>query len=468
MVFSSTLFLFIFLPATLLLHFLCPKKLRNGLILLVSLLFYAWGEQELVLLMCGSITFNYFIGRLIGTATGKRSGIFLTLGILINLLVLIYYKYFGFVLENITQVFGYKSTFDSSTITLPIGISFFTFQSISYLMDVKKGIVKSQKNIISLGMYIALFPQLIAGPIVRYIDIAKEIQERTITLNGFQVGLSRFINGLAKKVIIANNMAVFADHLFALSPNELSITSAWIGVLCYALQIYFDFSGYSDMAIGLGKLFGFNFKENFEHPYTAQSITEFWRKWHISLSSWFKDYLYIPLGGNRKGKLRTYFNLSIVFFLTGLWHGASWNFIVWGLFHGFFIVLEKMNPIQLHQQFKGLKIGYTLLVVLIGWVFFRAPDLPSALAYIEALFIPSETASNQEFLLYITPYSIFIFFIGLLFSTPLKRKINTKLIQRVQPNLNTVFRLSFNLILFMLSIMELAQTTHNPFIYFRF
>lgn len=468
MVFSSTLFLFLFLPIVLLLHAVFPKQLRNGLILLVSLFFYAWGEQELVLLMCGSIAFNYFIGRVIGNGQPNRAKLVLTLGIFINILTLVYYKYIGFIFENITSTFGVTKPFDTSGITLPIGISFFTFQSISYLIDVYRGVVKSQKNIISLGMYIALFPQLIAGPIVRYIDIAKEIKERTITLEGFQEGVSRFIIGLAKKVIIANNMAIFADHIFSLPTNQLSVVSAWIGILCYALQIYFDFSGYSDMAIGLGKLFGFNFKENFNHPYISQSITEFWRRWHISLSSWFKDYLYIPLGGNRKGQSRTYINLSIVFFITGLWHGASWNFIVWGLFHGLFIVLEKMNPYTLPNTFKGLKIGYTLLIVLIGWVFFRTEDLSTALEYIQALFNANSGTINHSYLVYITPYSILIFCLGILFSTPLKTRIHQWFQPVLKPHTNAFLRYSFNIGLFLLSVMELAQTTHNPFIYFRF
>lgn len=468
MVFSSTLFLFIFLPIVLLLHFLLPKQFRNGFILLASLFFYAWGEQLLVLLMCGSIVFNYGIGRLINAPNPKVSNLMLPLGITINLLVLIYYKYFGFILENISILFGTKWDTDMSHITLPIGISFFTFQSISYLMDVKKGVVKSQSNIISLGMYIALFPQLIAGPIVRYIDIAKEIKERTITTQGFQEGISRFILGLAKKVIIANNMAIFADLIFNLPVQQLSITSAWIGAITYALQIYFDFSGYSDMAIGLGKMFGFNFKENFNYPYTATSITNFWRRWHISLSSWFKDYLYIPLGGNRKGKYRTYLNLVIVFFLTGLWHGASWNFIVWGLFHGFFITLEKMNLIQIPKQFKGLKIGYTLLVVIIGWVFFRASDLQTAIAYIKAMFTISASMVNYEYLMFISPYSITVCILGLLFSMPIKSYVNQYIKRFIKPFIQNGLRIGFNLMLFTISIMELAQTTHNPFIYFRF
>ncbi|MFK8038856.1 MAG: MBOAT family protein [Crocinitomicaceae bacterium] len=471
MIFSSTLFVFLFLPAFLAFHFLIPKKHRNLFILLASLFFYAWGEHILVLLMMGSICVNYVFGNLISTYLNrgheKHSKIFLILGIVINLSVLAYYKYIHFFIESLKQT-GIELDIDMSEVTLPIGISFFTFQSISYLIDVYRRTVTGQKNLINLGMYIALFPQLIAGPIVRYADISKEIVKREISLVLFKTGISRFIVGFAKKVLLANNVGLIADKVFAIAPDDLSTPLAWIGIVCYSLQIYYDFSGYSDMAIGLGKMLGFNFKENFEHPYISKSIREFWRRWHISLSSWFKDYLYIPLGGNKKGKFRTYFNLLIVFFLTGLWHGASWSFVIWGLFHGFFIVIERLGIIKFQGKLNILSRVYLLLVVIIGWVFFRVSSLEDALRFISKMFSFSSGTDNYPYL-FINNYILTIIVVSITFTMPVK-KILSQHFKRIISNemiLNSV-KHSFLICIFILSIMELAQTTYNPFIYYRF
>jgi len=471
MIFSSILFIFLFLPIVLGVHFLIAKKYRNLFILIVSLFFYAWGEYLLVLLMMSSICINYIVGNVISEyqnkGNEKQAKAILILGTIINLSVLGYYKYIHFFLDSLSQI-GIDLNIDVSNVTLPVGISFFTFQSISYLVDVYRKTVTGQKNLISLGMYISLFPQLIAGPIVRYKDIAKEIKSREITTSLFKTGISRFIIGFAKKVLIANNIGFIADKVFAIAPHELSTPLCWIGIICYSLQIYYDFSGYSDMAIGLGKMLGFNFKENFEHPYISKSIREFWRRWHISLSSWFKDYLYIPLGGNRKGKHRTYVNLLIVFFLTGLWHGASWNFVIWGLFHGTFIVIERLGLIKFLEKTNLLSRVYTLLVVILGWVFFRVESLEDAISFIGKMFSFSSGTNNYPYL-FINNYIIIVALVGIAFSMPLRKYIaqHTESVINNKRMLN-MLKYSFLIFIFILSIMELAQTTYNPFIYYRF
>lgn len=471
MLFSSTVFLFLFLPIVLGVHFLLAKKTRNFFILIASLFFYAWGEYLLVFLMIGSICMNYISGLLISNAIEKGKvkapKIFLGIGVTLNLLLLIHFKYIHFIVENLSNI-GINVNIDLSGVTLPIGISFFTFQSISYLADVYKKEVKGQSNIINLGMYISLFPQLIAGPIVRYADISKEINDRRISPELFKIGISRFIVGFAKKVIIANNVGLIADKVFEIPAGDLSTPLSWIGILCYTLQIYYDFSGYSDMAIGLGKMFGFNFRENFNHPYISKSVQEFWRRWHISLSTWFRDYLYIPLGGNRKGKTRTYVNLIIVFFLTGLWHGANWSFVIWGLFHGFFLIIERINLIKLPQKLNILKHIYLLIVVMVGWVLFRSENIEYAFTFIGNML--SFTSGNNFYpYLYLNPFVVGIIIIGVIFAFPIKKLIEEKL-PFISNNKKWIIPLkhSFYLFLFLISIMELAQSTYNPFIYFRF
>lgn len=471
MIFSSVLFVFLFLPIVLGIYFLIAKRFRNLFILIASLFFYAWGEQWGVLLMMSSICINYVFGNIISEFQKKENKILtktaLFVGVTINLAILGYYKYIYFLIDTLSQI-GIKVDLNVSRVTLPIGISFFTFQSISYLIDVYRKTVEGQKNLINLGMYISLFPQLIAGPIVRYIDISKEIVNRKITSTLFRTGIIRFISGFAKKILIANNVGLIADKVFAIAPDELSTSLSWIGIICYTLQIYYDFSGYSDMAIGLGKMLGFNFKENFEHPYISKSIREFWRRWHISLSSWFKDYLYIPLGGNKKGKYRTYINLLIVFFLTGLWHGASWNFVVWGLFHGFFIIIERLNIVKLPPKLNILSRLYTLLVVILGWVFFRAENLEYGMDFIEKMFSFTSGVNNYPYI-FINNYVIVALISGIAFSLPLRAFIASKIKKVIKNNIvKDVVTYSFYLLIFILSITELAQTTYNPFIYFRF
>lgn len=471
MVFSSTVFLFLFLPIVLGVHFLLKKTLRNPFILICSLFFYAWGENILVLLMMASICINYIFGILITVSQRKSNSNFskitLTFGVAINLVILLYYKYIHFLLQNLASI-GIDIDLDVSNVALPIGVSFFTFQNISYLMDVYRKEVDSQKNLIHLGLYISLFPQLIAGPIVRYIDVFKEIKNRVVTKDLFVSGISRFIGGLAKKVLIANTAGLIADKTFSIHPDELPSSLAWLAILCYTLQIYFDFSGYSDMAIGLGRMLGFRFKENFNYPYISQSIQEFWRRWHISLSTWFRDYLYIPLGGNRKGQFRTYTNLIIVFFITGLWHGASWNFVVWGLYHGFFIILERVGLISFPDKLWFLRRMYLLLVVVVGWVFFRIEDMEMALLFIKKMFSFSE-GSNYYPLMYLDRFTYFMLLTGILCCMPIKQYIGSKLNSLiVSIPFKTTLKYAAYTMLFVFTILELAQTTYNPFIYFRF
>lgn len=476
MVFSSPTFLYLFLPTVLLAYYLAPKVLRNVFLLVVSLFFYAWGEGMLVLLMAGSILMNFLVGRAIGfqqaqagTVDGKPQGAFpmLWIGIALNLSVLLYFKYTNFILDTMTGL-GVPLNLEIGSIVLPIGISFFTFQSISYLVDVYRGTVKPQRNVLDLGMYIALFPQLIAGPIVRYKDISAQIRQRTVDGALFTSGLVRFIIGLGKKVLIANNAGAIADRVFEISGGELSTPIVWLGIVCYAIQIYFDFAGYSDMAIGLGRMLGFRFLENFNFPYISRSIKEFWRRWHISLSSWFKDYLYIPLGGNRRGTARTYLNLIIVFFITGLWHGASWNFVVWGLFHGAFLILERIVRIPLPSWLGFLRHLYVLLVVLVGWVFFRAEDLGYGLTYIQTMF-SWQPDGDVAPLLYLNAYSITMLGLGILLSMPvgrwMERWINAS---DMRPVWYQVLQYGVCLLLLAITMLELAQATYNPFIYFRF
>lgn len=471
MVFSSTVFLFLFLPIVLLLNFLLAKKYRNILILLSSLFFYAWGEHKLVLLMIFSICLNYLVGigiEFFGKSKRINDGKYaLWFGIICNLSILIYYKYAHFFAENLEKLHLDINAERFAEIALPIGVSFFTFQNISYIIDVYRKEVPAQRNLLHLGLYISLFPQLIAGPIVRYTDIFHEIKNRVITSYLFAEGITRFIRGLAKKVLIANAVGIIADKAFEQNPHDLSSSVAWLGIICYSLQIYFDFSGYSDMAIGLGKMLGFNFKENFNYPYIAKSIQEFWRRWHISLSTWFRDYLYIPLGGNRKGEVRTYVNLIIVFLITGLWHGASWSFIVWGLFHGAFLLLERLIPFRVKAQWNFLGHIYLLLVVIIGWVFFRADNLSLAIDYLGTMFSFKDGTANLP-LLYLDNYHYFMIFLGFIFSTPIRKYIYSKLNIVTGNKTALIASYSFHLILFFLTILELSQTTFNPFIYFRF
>ncbi|WP_424244260.1 alginate O-acetyltransferase complex protein AlgI [Elusimicrobium posterum] len=463
MVFSSLTFLWIFLPVTLLVYFISRERFRNIILLAASMFFYAWGEPFYVLIMLASILFNFFSGFGIANKNKTRSKFFLTLGIIGNLSLLSYYKYADFFVANLNAVLPLN--LPSPEVVLPIGISFYTFQSISYLVDIYRKEVSPQKNVVKMGLYIALFPPLIAGPIVKYHDINRQIDSRSVTLNKFNMGVGLFIIGLTKKVLIANVAAKTADTVFALNMAQYGTVSAWIGILAYTLQIYFDFSGYSDMAIGLSKMFGFDIKQNFNYPYISQSIKEFWRRWHISLSTWFKEYLYIPLGGNRRGAVRTYVNLLIVFFATGLWHGASWNFVVWGMYHGLFLVLERLLPIEKKLRFGFIRNFYAVFVVVVGWVFFRAENLTQAVLYLKKMFLFEK---GTEGMLYLTNELLLTFIIGFIACGFIQKFHSYVLKNRVYRRFFSLLRPVFLSVFLFICILYLSNNTYNPFIYFRF
>ena len=449
MVFSSLVFLCIFLPLVLILHTVIPnRKLQNALLLAASLLFYAYGEPIYVLLMVLSALFNYGIALVMG----ERRWV-LALAVSVNIGLLGVFKYAGFFVTGLNGLLG--AHIPVPQIALPIGISFFTFQTLSYVIDVYRQQVPVQRSYGKLLLYISLFPQLIAGPIVRYADVAEQIDHRRVDADQIALGLRRFILGLGKKVLIANAMGAVADSVFAAAePNALN---AWIGAVAYLMQIYYDFSGYSDMAIGLGKMFGFSFKENFSYPYISGSVQEFWRRWHISLSSWFRDYVYIPLGGNRKGRVRTVSNKLAVFLLTGLWHGANWTFVVWGLFHGFFLLLEEFVP-RLKKLPKVLGQLYTLLVVTLGFVVFRADSLAAAWQYFGCMFGAGARIPDVSQL---TPYFMVMLAAAVLGACPLADRFKHK--KRWEP---IRFVLAFLLLVW--CMIRLAGGSYNPFIYFRF
>jgi len=479
MVFSSIIFLFLFLPLTLALYYLAGSFFRNTILLLASLFFYAWGEQLYVLVMLASIGLNYVFGLLLNREEGEggRQKKILCLGIAANLAILIFFKYANFVLDNINSVLtlgGFTAIANPPT-HLPIGISFFTFQALSYIIDVYKKTTSVQRNVFSLGLYIASFPQLIAGPIVRYHDVARQIVRRTHSVELFSQGIERFVFGLSKKVLIANPLGAMADAVFVLESSDLSTATAWLGITCYTLQIYFDFSGYSDMAIGLGRMFGFHFLENFNYPYISRSIQEFWRRWHISLSNWFRDYLYIPLGGNRRGSYRTAVNLVIVFLLCGLWHGASWNFILWGLLYGCFLVAERGRFGDVLRTLpRWLQHGYVLLVVMNAWVLFRVETIKGIGEYLAVLYgradtivMPALIAVKLDLLFVVTLAA------GMLFSLPLYPYLTEKMNGLVSKTpvaeaLAASLKLAVLSMLLLLSVGQLAVGSYNPFIYFRF
>jgi alginate O-acetyltransferase complex protein AlgI len=475
MVFSSVIFLFLFLPVTLCIHYILPFKYKNLFLFTVSILFYAWGEGALTLLILVSIGLNYLAGLGISFFQNKNPSwalLLLTIAITLNLSVLMYYKYFHFIIENIQRL-GLFSSQANPYMHLPIGISFYTFHIISYLMDVYRRDTAPQKNPLDLGLYIFLFPQLVAGPIIRYKDISHKIASRFILGEAFWCGVKRFIRGLAKKVILANTLAITADAVFNLKLQQPA-SMIWLGAIAYTLQIYFDFSGYSDMALGLGKMMGFQFPENFNYPYSARSLQDFWQRWHISLSTWFRDYLYIPLGGNKKGAIITYRNLCIVFFITGLWHGSSWNFIAWGMFHGLFLILERIGLKSLlqrcHSVFQHL---YTLLIVVIAWVFFRAENLKHALRILKQMLVP-QPSEHYAAIEQINTYSLGVFAVALITCFKARLYIATWYYSRYTQLQVPVRHLiqSFQFILYMglfvYCLAELSIGNYNPFIYFRF
>jgi len=466
MLFSSMVFLWVFLPICLIGYHLIQPKYRNMFLLIASLIFYAWGEPKFVFLMILSIVINYVFAILIEDHP-KNKKLYLILGVVFNLVLLGYFKYFNFLIDNINHILHAQITVE--TVILPIGISFFTFQIMSYLIDVyRMPEIKAQRNIFDLGLYIALFPQLIAGPIVKYKDVEKELVNRNVSLNDFAYGAKRFIIGLGKKVILSNNLAVTVDLIFAQSIGEMNSIVLWLGIIGYAFQIYYDFSGYSDMAIGLGRMFGFHFQENFNYPYISSSIKEFWRRWHISLSTWFKEYLYIPLGGNRGGIVKTYRNLLIVFFCTGLWHGASWNFVIWGLWHGLFSLLERTSFGVFLARRKVFNKIYVFLVVMIGWVFFRAETLPLALAYLKGMFIWNSIGSVPTGMLignrFMVTLIIAILLCGFLQTAMQKYKPKENIVDEKISWSDTIVLP----IILMVCVICLVSGTYNPFIYFRF
>ncbi|WP_456375647.1 MBOAT family O-acyltransferase [Thiolapillus sp.] len=481
MVFSSPIFLFGFLPLVLLFYYVSPRQLRNAVLLAASILFYAWGEGFYVGVMLVSILLNYLCGLLMGGAmeAGQhvRVRMWLALGIAANVLLLISFKYANFIADNLSVLTGALGLgrLELAPVHLPLGISFFTFQAISYIVDVYRKEVPVQRNLWNLALYISLFPQLIAGPIVRYHDVAAQILGRSHSLELFASGVQRFVYGLAKKVLLANPLGEVADNVFALQGDELSMGLAWIGILAYALQIYFDFSGYSDMAIGLGRMFGFRFLENFNYPYIARSLREFWRRWHISLSSWFRDYVYIPLGGSRVSTPRVYANLFLVFVLTGFWHGASWNFLLWGLSHGVFLAAEHAGFSRILARFWApLQHAYLLLVVLFTWVFFRAESLGQSLDYLQAMAgLGAVQSSALDYHRVLRNEALLAFAVGLPLCLPLYRWLKEKVagLALSQPGaawLIHVPRLTLLGGMFFLSLLKVSASTYNPFIYFRF
>jgi len=481
MVFSSTIFLFFFLPLTLLAYFVVGPRGRNAILLAASLLFYAWGETVYLLVMLFSIAANYLFGLLIDQARqrGRRGRLAFVFAVATNLGLLGFFKYANFFVDNLNQllqVLGVAPV-EVGRVHLPIGISFFTFQALSYIIDLYRDETRVQRSLLNFALYKALFPQLIAGPIVRYRDVARQIEQRTVSLHDFASGVQRFIIGLGKKVLIANVMGRAADTIFATPAETLPATLAWTGAIAFMLQIYFDFSGYSDMAIGLGRMFGFHFLENFNYPYIARSIREFWRRWHISLSTWFRDYLYIPLGGNRHGPVRTGANLLLVFLLCGLWHGASWTFLIWGVYHGIFLVLERVPAVRrlLDRLPAPVQHAYVLLVVLVGWVFFRADTFAHALAYLQAMvdFSRPPLFNSQLFLALNNEFSLTLA-AAVIGSTPVfmllqrwraGRPIVPAPAMRWLAATAQVGSLGFVLVY---SIAAVLGGAHNPFLYFRF
>lgn len=470
MLFSSNFFLFVFLPVFLGLLLIIPAKVRNGYILAASLVFYSAGSGSLAWILIFSIIWNYYFAHAIDR---KRSPAVLATGIVANLALLGYFKYANFFSQEISTLLtglGVSAGDSTLSIILPIGISFYTFQATSYLIDVYRKAVKPSESIIGFGMYLGNFPQLIAGPIVRYSDIEKSIRHRPITLPGFSDGIYRFCIGLGKKILIADAMGEVADLIFALPASELTTSLAWLGVTAYTLQIYFDFSGYSDMAIGLGKMMGFTFPENFNQPYRAKSITEFWRRWHITLSSWFRDYLYIPLGGNRKGPMRTYFNLFMVFFFCGLWHGAAYTFIAWGMFHGILLTLERLLINRSGFQLRGIPgLLLTIFLVMISWVIFRSDTITSSGTYLLAMAGMGEGKETFFGLgYYLTNDRLFILCVGWLIALAPFEELGSFKRPLMNPEVFEYGKRALSIAVLLLVTIELAGKAFNPFIYFRF
>ena len=477
MVFASPIFLFLFLPITLAAYFAVPRHWRNGVLLLASLAFYAWGEAPYLALVVGSVLFNYAIGGAIDRAQDPRARLrWLVAGVAGNLCALAIFKYANFAVANVNVLAPVLAItpLAVAAIPLPLGISFFTFHAISYVVDVYKRNAQAERNLPRFALYILLFPQLIAGPIIRWRDIAAQLPERPQRIADFAYGARRFVLGLGKKVLVANTLGRTADQIFALPAADLNTPVAWLGLVCYTLQIYFDFSGYSDMAIGLMRMFGFRILENFNYPYIARTIREFWRRWHISLSNWFRDYLYIPLGGNQRGERRAYANLVIVFLLCGLWHGASWPFVLWGAWHGAFLVAERAGLDRVLRRIGALAHVYALLAVMGGWVLFRCETLTQAIGYYAALFGSAQGDPTRHPLPeFLDPLVVSTLLVGILFATPLARRIGQwrdRVAARggIAGTLALGADVSWLAAVFVIGSAFLAAGTYNPFIYFRF
>lgn len=465
MVFSSITFLLYFLPAVLLAYVLVPESFKNAVLLLASLLFYAWGEPVYILLMLFSIAVNFCFGRLFEAGRCAQIGqkqlrVHLFIAVAFNLLILFYFKYCNMLIHGINLLFHMNIA--DMALSLPIGISFYTFQALSYVVDVYRGNTRAQKNPLDFALYITMFPQLIAGPIVRYTDIETQLKNRHVTLTSFGLGAEYFTKGLAKKVLLANTLgAVFSD-LSALPGTALSAASAWLGAVCYSLQLYFDFSGYSDMAIGLGKMFGFTFPKNFDYPYTASSITDFWRRWHISLSAWFREYVYIPLGGNRVSRKKHIRNLLIVWMLTGLWHGASLNFLLWGLYYGIWLILEKYVLADFLKRHRIFGHIYTILIFVVGWVLFAFTDFLALGTYLRAMCGLTAGIIDRTALYNLTGNAVLLA-AAIFCCTPLPYRLNRRLFLKSRS-----IAVIVNVVLLLLCMAFLVYESYNPFLYFRF
>lgn len=468
MLFSSMIFLFVFMPLVMAVYFLSKKEIRNYVLLIASIIFYAWGEPRYLAIMIITILVNYAGAILLDKHYSSRQRLWIvSLTIVLDLSFLFYFKYFNFVVDNINGVLA--TDFQLLDIIMPIGISFYTFQAMSYLIDVYRREVPAQKDVYKLALYIVLFPQLVAGPIVKYHDVCEQIDNRTIEFKNVIIGFKRFITGLAKKVLIANTLAEVVDKIFAQAPENLTTGVSWLGAVAYCLQLYYDFSGYSDMAIGLGLMFGFRFLENFNYPYISKSITEFWRRWHISLATWFKLYLYIPLGGNRKGAVRTYWNLFAVFLVTGIWHGAAWSYVAWGIWNGIFIVIERFFGLDKDKNDRwyvsAAKHVYAFFAIVWGMIIFRAESLSYAYEYICRMLHIDVTKHLPDYDYGVNNKFAIMLIVGLICAMPVCRNlIYIKYEHKVQRTLVNIWLF----LLFFWSTISLAASTYNPFIYFRF
>ncbi len=486
MVFSSLVFVFLFLVLTLGIYYAVPFKLKNFVILVSGFIFYAWGEPKYVVVMLISTLIDYFAGLIMHRYNDRIviKRICLIVSLVMNLSLLGIFKYSDFIFGSINDIFGltlenpflditnnvFGAVFGAkpeSYLPLPIGISFFTFQSMSYTIDMYLGKIKVQKNPVSFTAFVTLFPQIVAGPIVRYDDVAAELDNRVVNLDLIYEGIVRFITGAGKKVLIANGIGQLWNEAFALMGTEMSVLTAWLGIIGYTLQIYFDFSGYSDMAIGLGKMMGFNFPENFDYPYLSKSISEFWRRWHMTLGAWFRSYVYIPLGGNRCSKWRNVFNLAVVWLLTGIWHGASWNFILWGCLYGVFIIAEKLFLGKLLEKLPAaVRWFYTMLLVVLGWVLFVTPDLPTAFGYMGIMFGSTGVLADSTALYLLINYGVMLI-LGIFACTDAWKIIVEKVTAKSPVAVNVITPIA-KIAVFILCIAYLADATYNPFLYFNF